>query len=112
VKANMLIHQNPRQITECTGEAVTALAMLKTFPAAKMCWACIVTPAQASTRYGNAAMGSPTTYYIVEAKGVGATLTYKTHGPPSEIKQQMSLGWVLDNLIRMKRNNRKVQRKY
>ena len=99
---SMMAYQSSNQITEATGEAAAALAMCKRFPNARMQWGMHVHSGAGIDQIWkeDAAFGT-CIYYIVEAKGVGATLTYKTFGPPDEIKQQMSLGWILDNLVRM-----------
>ena len=105
VKDSMMVYQSPNQITEATGEAATALAMLKRFPGAKMRWGMHVHSGPGIDQIWMLPSKTWPIYYIVEAKGVGAKLTYKNIGPPPEIKQQMSLGWVLDNLVRMSRQD-------
>ncbi len=101
VKESMMIKQDTRQITEATGEAATALAMVKRFPGAKMKWGMHVHSGAGIDQIW--VDPSAQAYYIVEAKGVGAGLTTGKMGPPPEICDQMSLGWVLDNLARMAR---------
>jgi hypothetical protein len=104
---SMMAYQSSNQITEATGEAAAALAMRRRFPSAKMQWGMHVHSGAGIDQIWkqDATFGKAAIYYIVEAKGIGATLTFKTFGPPDEIKQQMSLGWILDNLVRMSRQD-------
>lgn len=103
---NMMSYQSSNQITEALGEATAALAMLRRFPSAKMRWGFHTHSGPGIDQiWEEIDSAGASIYYIVEAKGVGAQLTFKTHGPPPEIKQQMSIGWVLNNLVMMSRQD-------
>lgn len=102
ITESMMSYQSSNQITEAVGEATAALAMRRRFPAAEMRWGFHTHSGPGIDQiWEEVDMTGSSTYYIVEAKGVGAQLTFKTHGPPPEIQQQMSVGWVLHNLVTM-----------
>jgi hypothetical protein len=78
--------------------------MLKRYPGAKMKWGRHVHSGAGIDQIWKQE-GSPATYYIVEAKGPGEQLRDNKHGPPPAIQEQMSLGWVMHNLVTMARQD-------
>jgi hypothetical protein len=102
ITQNMMAKQSSSQITEETGEAACAMQMVKRYPGAKMKWGRHVHSGAGIDQIWKQE-GDPVTYYIVEAKGPGEQLRDNQHGPPPAIQEQMSLGWVMHNLVTMAR---------
>jgi hypothetical protein len=96
--------------TEATGEAAAALYMAKMHAGSTMLWGAHLHSGAGIDQIWHSAKSSDLakypdgTYYVVEAKGVGAQLGYNKSAP-DEIKQQMSAGWVYHNLATMLRND-------
>lgn len=114
LKADMEANVKNTSATEATGEAAAALYICKRYGGARMLWGAHVHSGPGIDQIWHTLSTNPVQYpkgkyIVVEAKGVGAQLSYKNDQDiPPDIRQQMSLGWICDNLVTMKRQNRKA----
>ena len=114
VKTDMLANIKKTSATEATGEAAAAFAMCKEpeYSGFVMKWgAHLHSGAGLDQIWHKPTPGDPEhpngIYMIVEAKGVDATTSNTRFGPPPDIQQQMSIGWIGHNVATMIRNEHK-----
>ncbi len=110
LQADMEANIKNTSATEATGEAAAAMYICKKYGGAKMLWGAHVHSGPGIDQIWHTVSTNPQyskgKYIVVEAKGVGAQLSYKNDQDiPPDIRQQMSLGWIYDNLVTMQRQN-------
>ncbi len=110
LQADMEANIKNTSAMEATGEAAAALYICTVYGGAQMLWGAHVHSGPGIDQIWLAVSMNPQypqgRYIVVEAKGVGAKLSYKNDQDiPPDIRQQMSLGWICDNLVTMQRQN-------
>lgn len=109
ITAAMVKNHRLEEVTECTGEAAAAIGVLDKYGSQyRMLWGFGQhSGAGIDQIWGkpNPNAGQPgepdfSDYLIVEAKGVGQVLASKNYVPP-DIQDQMSKGWIVNNIERM-----------
>jgi hypothetical protein len=97
----MLTTNKSTDVTEATGEAAAAMAMIKHFHGFKMQWGLHCHKGAGIDQIWTLedGMGTLTEVMIVEAKGPGAGLSDNKNMPPDF--EQMSENWIIHNLATM-----------
>ncbi|WP_338845910.1 hypothetical protein V8J88_19555 [Massilia sp. W12] len=103
VTNKMLIPAQDSVLTECVGEAATAICMLEKFPGFEMLWGFHLHSGTGIDQIWAKDLGTGKyEFMIVEAKGPGAGLTWSAFLPPDY--NQMEEGWIANHLYSMDKN--------